>query len=67
MSLRTNPWYRGEQTATNLEASLTRLENTLDQLLASMEEEGNEVVVDNKEVQGQANDNSAGQDKDEKK
>lgn len=49
--------YRGEQTATTLEASLTRLENTLDQLLASMEEEGEEKVVEGQGQDSQGNAN----------
>ncbi|KAL0475663.1 hypothetical protein QR685DRAFT_550229 [Neurospora intermedia] len=47
----------GEQTATTLEASLTRLENTLDQLLASMEEEGEEKVVEGQGQDSQGNAN----------
>lgn len=48
--LRTNHLNRGEQTATNLEASLSKLEDTLDQLLASME---GEKAEDSMEVDGQ--------------
>ncbi|EGZ76285.1 hypothetical protein NEUTE2DRAFT_50183 [Neurospora tetrasperma FGSC 2509] len=51
----------GEQTATTLEASLTRLENTLDQLLASMEEEEEEEVVEGQGQDSQGNANGKGQ------
>ncbi|KHE81935.1 hypothetical protein GE21DRAFT_1214696 [Neurospora crassa] len=57
-------WKLGEQTATTLEASLTRLENTLDQLLASMEEEeegGEEEVFEGQGQDSQGNANGKGQ------